>query len=79
MPRKRFVVTLGLLSLSLFALVSGVNAALDRLTQAPVQNSFVVYDEGGRALYAYNGDLNYCPVSIHQTPSVTGPHFLHRT
>jgi hypothetical protein len=76
---KRFLLALGLLILCLFALATGVNAALERMGQTSVQNSVVIYDDQGHALYAYNGDLNACPVSLHPATNLTGPHFLHRT
>jgi len=79
MLSKRFLITLVLLVLSLFALVSGVNAALDRMTQSSAQNSVVIYDEQGNALYAYNGNLNDCTVCLRPSAGLTGPHFLHRT
>ena len=76
---KRFLITLGLLIVSLFALVTGVDAALDHAAKSPAQNSLVIYDDQGRTLFAYNGDLNDCNVSIRPSPILTGPHFLHRT
>jgi hypothetical protein len=79
MPTKRFLITLGLLILSLFALVSGVSAALEHMNQSPAQNSVVFYDEQGNTLYAYNGNLNDCAVSLRPNTSIAGPHFLHRT
>ncbi len=76
---KRFLITLGLLLVSLFAFVTGVDAALDHMAKSPTQNSVVIYDDQGRALFAYNGDLNDCNVSIRPSSSLTGPHFLHRS
>jgi hypothetical protein len=75
---KRFFRTLGLLVLGLFALLSGVNAALDHMTQSPAQNSVVIYDDQGHTLYAYNGNLNNCSVTLRPVANL-GPHFLHRT
>ncbi len=79
MLAKRFLITLGLLIVGLFALATGVDAALDHIAKSPAQNSLVIYDDQGRALFAYNGDLNDCNVCIRPSSSLTGPHFLHRT
>ena len=79
MLAKRFLVTLGVLTLSLFALVSGLDAALDHFDRSPAQNSFVIYDEQGRTLFAYSGDLNDCTVSLKPATSFAVPRFLHRT
>lgn len=79
MRTKKFLITLGLLIVSLFALVSGTNAALDRYAHAPAQNSFVIYDNQGRTLFAYNGDLNECSVNVKPASSLAVPRFLHRT
>ncbi len=76
---KRFLLTLVLLIVTLSALATGVNAALEHLAQAPVQNSVVIYDEQGNTLYAYNGDLSTCNVSLRPVITLNGPHFLHRT
>jgi hypothetical protein len=79
MLAKRFLFTLGILILSLFALVSGVDAALDHIARCPAQNSFVIYDEQGRTLFAYSGDLNDCNISLKPASSFAVPRFLHRT
>jgi hypothetical protein len=79
MRTKRFLITLGLLTVSLFALISGVNAALDRYAHSPAQNSFEVYDDQGRTLFAYSGDLNDCNVGVKPTSAFAVPRFLHRT
>jgi len=76
---KRFLLTLGLLTLSLFALVTGVNAALDHMSRTSTQNAVVIYDDQGNALYAYYGDLTNCTVVVRPNATITGPHFLHRT
>jgi hypothetical protein len=76
---KRFLLTLGLLTFGLFALVTGVNAALDRMSRTSTQNTVVIYDDQGNALYAYNGDLASCTVVLRPNATITGPHFLHRT
>ena len=66
---KRFLLILVLLTLSLFALVTGVNAALDHMSRSSIQNSVVIYDDHGTALYAYNGNLAKCNVTLR--PSAT--------
>jgi predicted lipoprotein with Yx(FWY)xxD motif len=76
---NRFLITLGLLTVSLLALAAGVNASLDHLTAAPVQNSFVVYDDQGHTLYAYNGDFSSSSVAVHPNANLLGPRYLHRT
>jgi hypothetical protein len=69
---KRFLLTLGLLIVTLSALATGVNAALDHLTKSPAQNSVVIYDEHGTALYAYNGNLANCAVTLHPSAATVG-------
>lgn len=54
---KRFLKTFVLLIISLFVLVSGVDAALDHLSRVPTQSTFVVYNEKGVAVLAYYGDV----------------------
>ncbi len=75
---KRFLKTLALLVASLFVVGSGVNAALDRLTHAPAQNSYTVYNADGIAVLAYRGDLSACRPYVRPEPATT-PIFLHRT
>jgi hypothetical protein len=55
---KHFFKTLAILAFSLVALAASLNAALDRAARAPSQNSFTMYDESGRTLYAYSGTLH---------------------
>ncbi len=55
---KHFLKTLAILTFGLAALTVSLNAALDRASQAPSQNSFAMYDDSGRTLYAYSGDLH---------------------
>jgi len=75
---KRFLKTLALLTVSLFLLVSGVDAALDHISHSPMQGSFTVYNEQGGVLFAYEGDLSDCKVCL-KPGSATIPAFLHRT
>jgi hypothetical protein len=78
---KRFLRTLGFLILALIALASGVDATLDHMSQAPTQNSVVIYDDHGNSLYAYNGNLSGCTVTLRPAVNLTGPpsFSLHRT
>jgi hypothetical protein len=75
---KRFLKTLALLIVSLFLLVSGVDAALDHLSHSPSQSSFIGYNEQGTVLFAYEGNLSECKVCV-KPGSVATPAFLHRT
>jgi hypothetical protein len=75
---KRFLKTLAFVMVSLFVLVSGVDAALDHISHSVTQSSFTVYDEQGSVLFAYEGDLSDCKVCL-KPSSVTTPTFLHRT
>ena len=72
MPTKRFLLTLSLLIVSLSALATGVNAALDHLTKSATQNSVVIYDDHGNALYAYNGNLANCTVTLRPNATTAG-------
>ncbi|MEI9999514.1 MAG: hypothetical protein WDO13_10280 [Verrucomicrobiota bacterium] len=77
-PRlKRFLKTLVLLVISLFVLVSGVNAALDQVSHSAAQSSIVVYNEKGQMVLAYDGDLNGKVLA--KPLSSYLPRFLHRT
>ena len=75
---KRFLKTFALLIVSLFLVVSGVDAALDHLSHSVTQNSFTVYNEQGSLVLAYDGDLNACKAYAKPGP-VAAPSFLHRT
>ncbi len=75
---KRFLKTFAFLIVSLFLLVSGVDAALDHLSHSATQNSFTVYDEQGYVVLAYDGDLAACKACAKPGPLVV-PSFLHRT
>ncbi len=76
---KRFFLILGLLTVTLLGLAAGVNATLDHITKAPDQNSLVVYDSQGRALYAYYGEFNASSLSLHPGANLLVPRYLHRT
>ena len=69
---KRFLLSLILLILALAALAIGVNAALDHLSKSSAQNSVVVYDEHGTALYAYSGSLANCTVILRPATATAG-------
>lgn len=74
---KRFMKTFAFLIVSLFLVVSGVDAALDHLSHSRTQNAITEYDEQGIAVLAYEGDLNGCKVCF--KPGLITPNFLHRT
>jgi len=79
---KRFLKTFAFLMVSLFLLLSGVDAALDHLSQSPAQSSFIAYNEHGMVIMAYDGDLNACKVCLKPAPGLTPgltPGVLHRT
>ncbi len=69
---NRFLLTLGLLIVGLSALATGVNAALDHLAKTPAQNSVVIYDDHGNALYAFNGNPVKCPVTLRPNAAPAG-------
>ena len=80
---NRFLKILALLIVSLFFVVSGVNATLDHLTRSSTTpNSYVWYNEKGDAILAYSGNfpLGLDKASIkpplEHLPRVI---FLHRT
>jgi hypothetical protein len=57
---KRHLKVFVLLMISLFVLMSGVDATLDHLAHAPSQNAFASYNQKGQVVVAYSGDLNGC-------------------
>lgn len=80
---KRFFKILTLLIVSLFLLVSGVDATLDHMTRSAAQNSCAWYSEKGDTVLACTGDfpldLKSCvkpPIPVERMPRVI---FLHRT
>jgi hypothetical protein len=70
---KRFLKTLVLLTVSLFLVVSGVDAALDHISHSVTQSSLTVYNEQGSIVLAYNGDLSACKAGAKPAG------FLHRS
>jgi hypothetical protein len=52
---KRFLHILGLLTVVLLLLASGVNATLDRLDRASSENGFVCYNDKGEVVFALAG------------------------
>ena len=63
-------------------LVAVVDTALNNLSHSPAQNSFVIYDDQGRTLFAYSGDLNNCKRLLTSSRLTSLPchrHFVHRT
>ena len=67
---KRFLKISVLLLVSLFVLVSGLDATLDHLNRSTTQNAFTWYDEKGEAVISYNGDLAYCKAYAKPVPIV---------
>ena len=54
---NRFVKTLSLLVVSLFALSAGINVTLDRLDHSPRGSQLSIYGRDGRLLAVYTGNL----------------------
>jgi hypothetical protein len=52
---KRFLNILGLLTVALLLLTSGVNATLDHLDRASSENTFVCYDDKGQVVFTFTG------------------------
>jgi hypothetical protein len=75
---KRFLKVLVLLVVSLFVLMSGVDAMLDHLTRSVSASSYTLYDDQGNVLLAYTGDLALCRTGI-KPGAPTPSNFLHRT
>ena len=65
---KRFLKVLALLVIALFALVSGVDVTLDHLSRAVTQSAFTCYDQNGRVVASYNGNLALCPITLKPQP-----------
>ena len=75
---KRFLKVFTLLMIGLLLLVSGVDAALDRLADSPQGNSYTYYNNKGQVEVAYTGDLRLCPTYVR--PGFVGTTtVLHRT
>ena len=70
---NRFWKVYFLLIASLLLLVSGVNGALEHFGDAASLPTFTCYDEQGRTLLTYQGDLDHCPFLMH--PRATTPMF----
>jgi hypothetical protein len=75
---KRFLKTLALLTVSLFLVASGVDAALDHLSHSVTQSSFTEYNECDRVILAYNGDLSAYKACTKPGPAAA-PILLHRS
>ena len=65
---KRFLKVLTLLVIALFLLVSGVDVTLDHLSRTVTQSAFTCYDQKGRVVASYSGDLTLCPISFKPQP-----------
>lgn len=76
---KRFLKTLVLLVISLFVLVSGVDAALDHLSRSGNQNFLAVMSDKGNVVMAYTGDINSCKAVGKASAQLFPFRFLHRT
>ena len=55
---QRFLTILVLLTITLFLVVSGVDAALNHVSRSESQSSLTVYNEQGAVVLAYDGDLH---------------------
>jgi hypothetical protein len=75
---KRFLKVFALLIVSLFALVSSVDATLDHITHSATQSSYTVYDEKGTPILAYTGDLRFCKSYV-KPGRVVGLEYIHRS
>jgi len=67
---KRFFKVLALLVVALFALVSGVDVTLDHMSRSATQGTLTCYDQKGRVVANYNGDLALCPIAPKPQPLV---------
>jgi len=74
---KRFFKTFALLIISLFLLVSGVDATLDHMAHSTSENTYTFYSNGGAPVLAYSGNLAFCP-SYMKPEIMMAHHFLHR-
>jgi len=68
---KRFLKVLTFLIVSLFLVVSGVDATLDHMTHSTSQNGFTYYGPKGEVIFAYEGNFK----AATKLPHI----FLHRT
>jgi len=75
---KRFLKVATLLIVSLFVLVSGVDATLDHISHTPAQGSYTIYSQKGIAVITYTGDLRFCKFYLKPSPSSL-PDFVHRS
>jgi hypothetical protein len=75
---KRFLNILGLLTVALLLLTSGVNATLDRLDRASSENAFVCYDDKGQVVFSFFGAQALAQKIPRPVRATTGA-LLHRT
>ncbi len=75
---NRTLRTLPLILIGLYIAITAFDSALDGAAKSPDRSSFTIYDEDGRTVLAYTGDLNECKVLTKAVPAAT-PTFLHRT
>jgi len=61
---KRFLKVFTLLIVSLFLLVSGVNATLGHLSRSTMESSYTIFDDKGDVVASYTGDLRNCKLTL---------------
>ena len=64
--------------ISLFLLVSGVDAGLDHISRSVTQSNYTLYNSKGAVVASYTGDLNLCRPNLRQT-SITSFVIIHRS
>ena len=67
---KRLLKVLTLLVVSLFALVSGVDVTLDRMSHTVTQSAFTCYNQKEQVVATYDGDLTLCQTYPKPPPAV---------
>jgi len=75
---SRFFKVFTLLIVSLFLLVSGVDATLDHLSSTPDQSSYTIFDNKGDVVASYTGDLRNCKLTLKPGRPVR-PEFIPRS
>jgi hypothetical protein len=75
---KRFFKVFSLLIVSLFLLVSGLDATLDHINRSTLQSRYTVYDERGAVVAAYTGDLRFCKLYVKPVRPIQ-TEYIHRS
>ncbi len=75
---KRFLKVFALLVVSLFLLVSGVDATLDQISRSPDQSNYALYDSKGALIVAYSGDIRFLKPLI-RPGKIAQTEFIHRS